>query len=203
MSNRSPRPGVRGFSCGALLATIAVFFALYGTIVNIAEACAARWRPARSPWRRAADAVRPSRRGARSPCTAGPPPRTTTPPCALTCGPQRSRRPPCPRRCLARYGAQRRRHRGQHAPRRRAAIVVQGSTRATARETCPSSHVSRRAPDPSPRLADRASARACPADIFCASRVQRRIGRGPPAVRLRRAQRQRVRVGHHLGDQEP
>ncbi|MFY0533689.1 hypothetical protein [Nannocystis pusilla] len=38
MSNRSPRPSVRGFSCGALLATIAVFFALYGTIVNIAEA---------------------------------------------------------------------------------------------------------------------------------------------------------------------
>ncbi|WP_434425707.1 hypothetical protein [Nannocystis pusilla] len=38
MSNRSPRPSVRGFSCGALLATLAVFFALYGTIVNIAEA---------------------------------------------------------------------------------------------------------------------------------------------------------------------
>lgn len=34
----SPRPSARGFSCGALLATLAVFFALYGTIVNIAEA---------------------------------------------------------------------------------------------------------------------------------------------------------------------
>lgn len=38
MQIRSPRPSVRGFSSGALLATLAVFFALYGTIVNIAEA---------------------------------------------------------------------------------------------------------------------------------------------------------------------
>ncbi|WAS90805.1 hypothetical protein [Nannocystis punicea] len=38
MSFRSPRPSVRGFSSGALFATLALFFALYGTILNIAEA---------------------------------------------------------------------------------------------------------------------------------------------------------------------
>ncbi|PCC73929.1 hypothetical protein SAMN02745121_06151 [Nannocystis exedens] len=38
MSFRSPRPSVRGFSGGALLAALGLFLALYGTIVNIAEA---------------------------------------------------------------------------------------------------------------------------------------------------------------------